>query len=184
MGDGTYSSIFTVLVSDSNGNPVEGVSVDFSSEPTGYRTGCLIATAENADDEGEPLPTSRCGNLVGTAGQFSVYSASSCANEDVNQNGVLDAGEDFNNNGELDPGGRTLIQASVTTDESGTGQVTFTYPSTFALWYSYKVNATARVEGTEATHGADGVLLVLADDVANADIRPPNQDSPFGAGGC
>jgi hypothetical protein len=184
-GDGTYSTIFTALVSDANGNPVEGVTVDFSSEPTGYRAGCLISTAENADDEGEPLPTSSCGNFSGKIGKFSLYSSATfCASEDVNQNGVLDAGEDTNNNGELDPGGRTLIQSSVTTNESGTGQVTFTYPSEYALWYYYEVNATARVEGTESSHSADGILLVLATDVADANIRPPNQDSPFGAGGC
>jgi hypothetical protein len=44
--------------------------------------------------------------------------------------------------------------------------------------------ATARVDGTEASDSAVGILLVLSDDVANAAIRPPNQDSPFGPGYC
>jgi hypothetical protein len=184
-GDGTYSSIFTVLVSDASGTPVEGATVYFSSEPTGYRTGCLIATAENADDQGDPLPASRCGNFISKVGEFSLYSAApDCANEDLNRNGALDDGEDTNNSEELEPGGGAKIQSPVTTDESGTGRVIFEYPSEYALWYFYKVNATTLVDGTEDRDSAVGILLVLAEDVANADIRPPNLDSPFGDGGC
>lgn len=182
-GNGTYSIIYSVIVSDSNGNPVEGVSVDFSTIPVAYGTGCLLLTADNLNDDDEPEPTSFCGNFNGKVGKYSLYYNQACANEDVNNNGVNDPGEDANNNGALDPGIRAVIQSSVVTNASGTGEVTLTYSQEYALWYSHTITATARVEGTETTHSASGTLPVLVDDV-QGESSPPNETSPFGIGDC
>lgn len=183
---GVYSIEFALMVSDADGNPVEGVSVELSSQPVGYSTGCLELTEENADDEGEPEPVSSrgCGNLAGTAGKYSVYRNNDfCANEDLDFDGVNDPGEDANNNGILDPGNRAVIDDEVVTDESGRGLATFTYSAEYAFWYSYVITAVARVEGTETSHTARGTLPVLVTDL-EGEGSPPNEVSPYGIGDC
>jgi hypothetical protein len=183
---GIYTIDFAVIVSDANGNPVEGVSVDLSSLPLGYSTGCLVLTADNVNDEGEPEPTTDdgCGNFIAKAGKYSVYrNNTACENEDVNQNGVNDPGEDTNNNGILDPGIRAVIDPRMITDGAGRGVVTFTYLAEYAFWYRYLITAVARVEGTETTHTATGTLPALVTDL-EGEGEPPNEQSPFGRGDC
>jgi hypothetical protein len=187
---GIYTIDFAVIVSDSSGNPVEGVSVDLSSSPLGYSTGCLELTADNVDNEGNPNPESpRCGDFSGTAGKYTIYrEVSFCPNEDLNNNGTNedldpDPGEDTNSNGTLEPGYRTTIEGNVITDSSGRGIANFSYLAEYAFWYDYQISATASVVGTETTHTLTGTLPALVTDL-EGEASPPNETSPFGTNGC
>ncbi|HKJ88307.1 MAG TPA: Ig-like domain-containing protein, partial [Gammaproteobacteria bacterium] len=95
-----YILPMSVLVSDANGNPVEGATVTLSNWPTYYHTGFW------AQDQ---------------KGNWGPFYTGTFANEDVNENNNLDAGEDLNGDGEVTPKNSVAgnIPRTVTTDASG-----------------------------------------------------------------
>lgn len=162
-----YRKEFLVIVTDADGNGVEGVDVQLSVLSEFYRKGVW----------GLPL----------TGGWVQVVSTiPACPDEDVNRNGVLDMGEDLNTSGLIEAGNiaTVTVQAigggTLTTDANGTGLVDVIYPQDFAQWVFVALQARTDVQGTEFTETSRFWLDIAATDVNNRDASPPGQPSPFG----
>ena len=163
LNSSTYNYPMSVLVADSNGNPVAGSTVNLSVWPTWYYTG---VTVENVG----PVPTF-------------VY-----PNEDLNRNSILDSGEDTHGhpagsdltsgNGQIDPAKSTAgtVPATVTTDENGVAQFDYIYQKNYAGWLDVEIKATALVYGSETSSAINFALGWLDDEKSNI----PN--SPWGVG--
>jgi adhesin/invasin len=122
-----------VLVTDSNGTPVENAEVTLSIWVQDY----FRPVHNNA------------GVTVGYA---------LCKNEDKNRNGILDiypdgTSEDIDNNGQLDPGGViTVDKLRITTDATGFADFNVVYAIQYAQWLkNVELMARALVSGTEST---------------------------------
>jgi hypothetical protein len=154
----TYSAIVT----DAAGNAVANAQVRFSLTPTRYLKGFYVF------------------NTTDTLWEANV--TATCASEDVNLNGILDAGEDLNGNGRLDPGNVASVNPSGTTDANGVALVTIEYARSFAVWTEVKLQASAGVAGNDPPTTTVFFLPALASDFTNKQIAPPGQPSPFGVG--
>jgi hypothetical protein len=129
-----YQSPMSVLVSDSNGNPVSGAQVSLGLWPTQYATGFWV----------EDPVSGKCTATV--TGTFN--------NEDTNRNLILDPGEDIGPgapDGELTPPSSAAgsVRATVTTDENGVANFNLVYLKASAAWIEAEVSATTLVLGTE-----------------------------------
>jgi len=166
-----YKLPYTALVTDVNGNPIKGVSVDLTIIPTNYRKGWW-----KYDDTDKKLIQ---------------YVMLSCPNEDTNKNSILDSGEDINNNEHLDPRNiATLADANgvgtgnsikITTDANGFADLNVLYPKNYAYWADVQLIARAVVGGTEAQANANFKLEgTLTDFSGTGGI--PGETSPFGIG--
>ena len=117
-----------------------------------------------------------------------------CGNEDINYNGVLDAGEDSNGSLVLEPGNvisvTTSTQATaastgiLVTDASGRGTVSLIYAESYSPWVEVKLRAEAVVSGTESFKEAIFVVPGATEDFSNATNAPAGLISPFGEGSC
>ena len=150
-----------MLVTDASGNAVEGAQVSIAVNPTFYWKGFRA--------------------WDGTSWAINI-TAGPCANEDLNENGILDAGEDINGNNRLDPGNVVSAPATVTTGADGSFQFDQVYAKDFGDWVQVKLTAADEVSGTEATHTVPFVLPVIAADVGTQANAPPGETSPFGTG--
>lgn len=161
-----YRKEFVVQVSDSQGNGVEGVTVQSGILSDFYYKGYHTYV----DPRWVP-----------------VYSAAGpCADEDVNRNGVLDPGEDFNNSGRIEAGNIASVVAqsgtggTFTTDSGGFGIIDVYYPQEFAYWVDVTLTATTSVQGTEFAESSKFRLPGSAEDFSDEDTDPPGNPSPFG----
>lgn len=127
-----YQLPMSVLVSDSNGNPVPGAQVSLSLWPRFYGIGAFVGD------------------------QDMIW----LQNEDVNRNLYLDPGEDFNGDDELTPPlpSAGSIPTVVTTDEFGVGTFQLTYLKTYAGYISYELTASTLVLGSETSSTFNQVL--------------------------
>ncbi|MAS10088.1 Ig-like domain-containing protein [Salinisphaera sp.] len=167
----TYQLPYVAIVTDANGVPAPDASFRLSIESVAYQKGS--SGYVDTDDDGNPdafSPTYAVTNSNGFG----------CFNEDLNRNGVLDSGEDINGNDTLDPGNVATVPQSVDLDDNGTAEFNVTYPQNFAQWVQVRLKAIANVQGTETTATALFILPVLAEDVDDQSVAPPNQTSPFG----
>ena len=163
----TYEDPYTVTVTDVDGKPVSGVTVDLSVTPTRYRKGYYVA---GVDEDG---------NFI----SWVALTTALCDNEDVNRNGVLDPGEDLNGNGTLEPGNHASVSPfQVETDQDGQGDVQLNYAKTSANWVDVDLRATIDVAGTESFDSAIFTLRATAEDLNNEKVAPPGADTPFGPG--
>ena len=169
----TYEYPYSVIVTDSAGNPVPSADFQLSVLPVAYRKGAYIVPIDavsGAPGDRWVLPS----GLV------------RCLNEDVDRDGVLDVGpgagvtEDFNGNGRLDPGNVATVPTSLTLNANGAAQFVITYPQDRANWVDVELRARASVAGTETTESIIFTLPVLSDDLDDVDITPPGQISPYG----
>ncbi|MFP4419779.1 MAG: hypothetical protein ACLFRG_04480 [Desulfococcaceae bacterium] len=159
-----YTMPMSVLVVDSNGNPVPGARVALGSWPTRYRTGFWTS---------EP-----CTPVV--TGTF--------PNEDRNRNLILDPDEDVNGNGELTPpssaagavgpvaedgedGGSTFI---VETGQNGVAEFQLTYIKTSAVWIETEISASTAVFGSETRTTYTDWLPALEGEECNLPDSPYN----------
>ncbi|MEY3220331.1 MAG: hypothetical protein RIT27_1688 [Pseudomonadota bacterium] len=166
-----YKLPYTALVTDVNGNPVKGATVDFTVIPTDYTKGWWKF------DKAET--------------KWVQYIIVGCANEDINKNSILDVGEDINNNGHLDPRNiATLADASgvgsgnaikITTNENGFADLNVLYPKNYAYWTDVQLIARTVVGGTESQASTRFQLKGTATDFAG-DGSIPGETSPFGIG--
>lgn len=164
----TYLLPYAAVVSDAAGNPVEGAAVAVSYVPTYFYKG----------------------TYVGGASGWSANRVQRCASEDVNGNGILDAGEDANGNVELDPG--NVATAYVTTaggktDSSGFASLAIKYPRGYASWVEVLLQVTiTATSGTETITSTPILLPALAGDLSSTDTSPPGGvNSRFGtSAGC
>jgi hypothetical protein len=163
-----YRVEFAIQVSDSQGNGVEGVAVQTGILSNNYYKGFWFY---------DTLASAWVQNL--TAGP--------CADEDVNRNGVLDAGEDFNNSGRIEAGNIATVVAqngsggNFVTDAAGFGIVDVIYAQDHARWVEVTLEATTSVQGTEFAKASNFVLPINGDDVDSENEAPPGVISPFGS---
>jgi hypothetical protein len=167
-----YKKDYSILISDASGNPVSGASVTVSVWPIAYRKGRYRWMSYTPGAISEP------GSWVFDA------SLSNCANEDVNRNGVRDAGEDINDNGALEPGVPITVNISGVTDAAGIANISLIYPKDRANWTDVELTVRGTVVGTESVAKNAFALPGLADDYTKLQVSPPGQPSPYGVEGC
>ena len=151
-GNGTtYSLPMSVLVSDTNGNPMQFTTVSLSLWPLGYMTG---GWDEN------------CGEVTGTF--FS--------NEDKNGNLILDTGEDFNDDGMLTPPNSAAgdIPDTVVTDENGVANFNLVYLTQYARWIGVEITASTLVFGSETQASLQFILPYAIEDQCFLPASPYN----------
>jgi hypothetical protein len=157
----TYQMDYAVIVTDAAGNAVSGVNLTASVLPVTYYKGYLTYVAP---------------------GPWAPAARTACANEDVNNNGILDPGEDSsgNNNGVLDPGIPVTVTPSVTTDASGRATVSLVYPRDRVYWLDVNLTIRGQASGTESRYTSLVHLIGLSTDYSTQNIRPPGEISPYG----
>ena len=161
----TYQLDYAVFVTDAAGNPVPGVNITSSVRPRNYYKGQLYYN-------GTQGPWG-LGTLPGTL-------PLSCANEDVNSDGLLQAGEDRNGDGLLTPGNAISVTSSATTDAKGQAIVSLRYFRDRANWLDFVLTIRGQVSGSEATYQAYSLLPGLGSDYATLAVAPPGLYSPYG----
>lgn len=155
-----YRIQFAVQVTDSQGNGVAGVGVVLSLLSEFYSKGNW--------------------QLPAGTGDWMQNITAVCNDEDVNRNGILDAGEDFNGSLEIEAGNvAAVVPGSVTTDASGFALIDVIYPQEFARWVQVVLEAQTSVQGTESSASSRFVLPIAASDVERG-TNPPGNPSPFG----
>jgi len=129
--DTAYRLPMSVLVADSNGNPVSGAVVSLNAWPSGYATGSWKEIKD-----GVCIPT---------------LNRLEWPNEDTNRNLILDTVEDKNADGQLNPPNSAAgsLPSTVTTDENGVAQFDLFYTKSSAGWIKDEITATVVVSGTE-----------------------------------
>ncbi|MDY6954901.1 MAG: hypothetical protein SWE60_25655, partial [Thermodesulfobacteriota bacterium] len=148
----TYSLPMSVLVSDSNGNPVSGAKVSLGAWPSFYSTGGWQHLEETTID-----PTT--GIMVTTQlEECEAVITGTYANEDLNENLFLDPGEDSgpdpgHGDGQLTPPNSAAgnVPMSVTTDDNGVANFSLVYMKSSAVWIVDRIRASTLVLGTETT---------------------------------
>jgi protocatechuate 3,4-dioxygenase beta subunit len=195
--DTLYELPVTVLVADTNGNPVPGVLVSLSLKPSRFSTGLWCKVGDEWDPFGDNPVGLSCASLGTTPFEF--------VNEDLNNNAVLDGDEDqdssysvgdpdlpdyFNgystgdevpglNDGLLTPGQSVAgtIPANVTTDENGVATFKLIYLKEYAIWVEDQITATCLVYGTEYITKSRSWLPYAANEEEKIRIAFPT--SPF-----
>lgn len=154
----------SVLVVDANGSPVVGAVVTLTVFPVEYRNGAITMGSLACVDPG------------------TTYVAS----EDINRNGILDAGEDtplaqtvaqlaagaISINGILSPpqaaGG--AVPMTVTTDSNGAATFDLQYPKSSAWFIRDEVTARVTVSGTERSAQTTIGLPMSVTDMGSATV--------------
>jgi len=158
----SYNKAYFALVTDAAGNPAPaGTTVRFALRPSRYAKGFHTFV--------DPLwtPTTNV----------------TCANEDLDFNGIVNTGEDINGNGRLDPGGVASVNASATTDANGFATATVNYARDFAHWAEVTLEARAgAVTGNDPPATVTFFLTGLSTDYTDQTVAPPGLVSPFGRG--
>lgn len=165
--DKTYYEIpWIIIVTDASGNPQPNVLVQPDIVPTKFYKGQMV------------LAVAPASGWVRQVDQ-------ECNSEDQNANQRLDTtpAEDVNGNGTLDPGNVTVIRpdggvSEMRTDTNGSVKMFVRYPQNYALWVEVRLRVKATVDGTEFTQFETFLLPVLADDVKDPLITPPNLPQP------
>jgi len=164
MGENTaYSMPMSVLVADSNGNPIAGTTVSLSTWPNGYYKGYWDPVYGVSGD------IIRC---------IARTTSAKIANEDINKNLIMDVGEDVNNDGTLTPensAAGTLPQV-LTTDENGLATFNLVYLKHYSTWVESQIRVSTMVQGTETTSVLNFRLSSLESDIKACALP----DSPFG----
>lgn len=155
----TYRKDWVVYVTDSNGIPVNGVTLTIKAIPTNYRTGRLRFL--------DPVWTY-------------VSPIWSCRNEDANTNGTLDTGEDDNFDGVLWPGNVISVTPGNVQTVDGRATISLIYAESYVPWVEVKLTASATVTGTESKTSVEFIVTGLAADFSSATVSPAGVISPFG----
>lgn len=173
VGATFYELPYSVLVTDSLGNPVAGATVELSINP---------APTSWAYKEGRQVQVDTDGD--GKADVWAIPpNAVTCRREDVNQNGRINGGEDRDGDGALEPGGVASVPASVTTDSSGVATFSIRYPQSHAGWVRVRLSANTAVEGSQGSASSTFILPLLAKDQQDVATAPPGLVSPYGDNG-
>ena len=166
----TYNKQYSVYVTDIDSNPIPNIDLTVSAIPKEYFKG---AWGVVYNDEGE-------------FDHYAPFYSATCANEDVNTNGILDDlnyEEDTNNNGQLTPGNIVNAKGTVTTDEQGRALIDIEYAEVYGGWANIELIVSTRVRGTESFAKAVFNLSILADDVTDESVTPAAfiwPSGPFG----
>ena len=154
----TYALPMSVLVADSNGNPVSDATVSLSLWPEQYSSGVWF-------QDGTP---------------YAPYITGTFDNEDVNQNLNIDPGEDLNGDGALTPPNAAAgtVPATVTTDATGFANFNLSYPKGSAVWIRDRIRASTLVQGTETSSEITFTLPAEKTEYEAGDL--PNSPYPIG----
>lgn len=195
-----YLQAISVLVADTNGNPVSGALVSLGLKPSRFRTGYWVKMG----DEWVVVLDNPCDAFSPTTPYIFV-------NEDLNNNAYLDGNEDQLtsysvgapnlpdyfagyvsgnlvpglNDGRLTPGQSVAgtIPSSAQTDANGVASFILTYQKEYAVWVEDQITATAMVFGTEYITKSRKWLPISADEeeiIANAFPQSSFNDLPCG----
>jgi hypothetical protein len=164
--DSSYSKEFSVFVTDPDSNPVENVSLTFSATPEKFTLGGVYRKGFWVYNENIDV--------------WESITTAICANEDVDGNGILDAGEDTNGDGQLTPGNVATIPASGVTDENGQMLIDISYGKQFGAWADITIAVNGESAGSEASETQNFSLSVAASDLTDEASPPPS--SPYGVG--
>lgn len=171
---------YGVVVTDSAGNPVAGVTLNATVFSLTYGKGYWS-------------PVAQCN--VGFEVCWLQVVQGVCASEDLNENLLLDRvplNEDLNGDGVLTPGnvaaayfGATGLATTAVTDDKGSSVLRIRYLRDRSAWVKVRLRITASVpDGTEGAEKVEFWLPMLASDVANPGVSPPGAVSPYGTGTC
>jgi hypothetical protein len=163
----TYAKEFSVFVTDPDSTPINNALMTFSAPPVKFNEGGVYW---KGGWEWEPIS------------EIYIFDANrtACPNEDVNGNGILDAGEDNNGDGQLTPGNVVSIPASGTTDANGQARVDIRYSKQFGGWAQVNIAVKAESAGSESQESQRFNLPVAFEDRKIEGSPPPS--SPFGSG--
>ncbi len=161
----TYIKKFDVAVADAAGNAISNAQISASVDLRYYRKadGLVVNSTTNS--------------ITYANGPFI------CPNEDVNRNGLLDAGEDINGNGALEPRKADVIVSYVggqVTGANGRTTIQVEYPQSVAYWVEYTVKVSTSVSGSEGLVEKSYLTEALQEDIANGSFLRP----AYGAGAC
>ena len=164
----TYVKQFVITVSDSSGAAMADVNLVASVDLPNYRKGFYAVSGGKWVKQGL-LP----------AGDSAV-----CLNEDVNRNGVLEAGEDTNNDGQLWPRKPDVIVSLLQskTGSDGTAILQILYAKDHGSWVDALITVSASgVSGSEgrATY-LSAPVPVDAASITNVASPPAFVVSPYG----
>ncbi len=203
--DTLYLLPVSILVADTNGNPVPGAIVSLGYKPSQFKTGFWF---DDEDFGWIPLGDNPCTlpNYDPDFRQLPYW----FVNEDLNNNAILDNNEDETdrytagvvdlpnyfsgytagdlvpglNNGVLTPGQSVsgLIPSSVQTGENGVVSLMLTYQKEYGAWVEAEITATCMVFGTEYITKYRNVLPVASDELEA--IAKAYGGSPFNVLPC
>lgn len=157
-----YSKQFAVLVTDSSGNAVPNQTLTVAVYPKRYSKGVWARY---------PIT----GSFKYWLPIRSTNNAADCGSEDVNRNGILDAGEDANNDAQLTPGNLVAVERSVTANSEGIAFFNLVYPIEYGSWLDIEVVVRGAASGTENETSRSFTLPTASDDVGNESVKPlPN----------
>lgn len=190
LDETTYNKQYSVFVTDIDSNPIKDVELTVSAIPKTYYKGSWERIYE-----GSEFKTWKAVRVIVSSDPIPVRSLVekfACLNEDINLNGILDAGEDTNGDGLLTPGNVVNIAGStgsIVTDEQGRAILDILYAQSFGHWIDLDLIVSAKVNGTESYTIATFTLPVNANDLNDEDVTPPTSSietiAPFGqAGSC
>jgi hypothetical protein len=167
-----YKKEWVIQVTDAQGNGVAGVIVTASILSLRYWEGTRVPAIAPA-----------------TGWATDAQPPAGCPDEDVNRNGVLDAGEDLNTSGRVEAGNVLTVTphggsgSAVTTDANGFALLDVFYPQEFAYWLEVTLEARTSVQGTEFKESTTFVPPGSANDFNSTSNAAPGMVSPFGQDG-
>ncbi len=182
-----YSMPMSVLVADSNGNPVAGTTVSLSAWPNGYYKGYWEPVYNATGDIVRCIrrPTSLMinnedinKNLIMDLGEDINNNGIMDLGEDINNNEIMDLREDVNNDGTLTPENSAAgtLPDILITDKNGLATFNLVYLKHYSAWVESQIRISTMVQGTETTSVLNFILTPLEDDVKACSLP----DSPFG----
>lgn len=175
--DLTYQRRFVVLVVDASGAAKENVQIKPSIDIDRYYKGELFRIGNFW------TPGYLAFDPVLGASRAVPVAPPVCFNEDINRNGVLEAGEDLNGNGSLEPRKSDVAVSMVggsLTNAAGIAVVQIEYPKNLATWARVKILVSATgVSGTEGRTTWTEILPAPGTDFT-ATTAPAFITSPYG----
>ncbi len=172
-----FAQEFSVLVTDSSGNPVTGQELNVSVLPLSYDKGVWDEFPDPIDFEYWVKNSSEA--------------ATNCASEDVNNNGILDEEdtdgngtiditEDTNGDGQLTPGNVASVSRTIRADSNGIATFDMTYPRDIAPWTEVLITVSGFADGTENISSRQFRTRVSGEYVSDQTATPAK--NPFGEG--
>jgi hypothetical protein len=187
FSDQQYQYAVVVQVAEFDGAPIPNATVSLKLKATGYYKGQYFVY----DDPAFP-PPARC-----TATEWCWEPTVTCVAEDTNNNGVLEAVEDTNGNGSNDPNIPSITPdlsneptldpgtQRLSTDDSGFGYFTITYPKAEGTWVDIEISASISGGLPENQDRQAFTLNVLQSEIEEVDVFHAFVTSPYGtAGAC
>jgi hypothetical protein len=184
-GDTAYQLPMSVLVSDSNGNPIVGEVVSLNVWPLQYTTGGWSGSDPCGPVyDGDPLDPLSWYNNEDDAHPGSAYYRNLILDDDdmvtppaaPSEDGGDTPVDPGHGDGQLTPplSAAGTLPATVITDENGVGTFNLVYVKSSAAWIKDQVTATVVVSGTETTGTFTFILPYAENDACNLAPSPYN----------